>query len=560
MDYSKEYGEWLEKAVIDPDIASELRTIASDGDAVNDRFYRDLEFGTGGLRGVIGAGRNRMNVYTVGRVTQGLSDYIRANFPEGSRSVAVSYDSRIKSDLFARTASAIFAENGIRVHIYPELMPTPALSFAVRHLGASAGVMITASHNPSEYNGYKVYNSAGCQVTDAAASEISSYIEKVDLFGGISFGDFDELMDAGMISYIESETVTAFIENVKAQSLIASENIDRSVAVVYTPLNGTGLSCVTRTLRECGYTNISLVEEQSYPDGTFATCPYPNPEIRQAMQKGIEKAERIGADLLVATDPDCDRVGIAVREKSGEYRLLTGNETGILLTEYICERREALGTMPDRPLLIKTIVTSGLAGAIAESHGVEVMNVLTGFKYIGEQIGLLEQKGEEDRYIFGFEESYGYLAGTYVRDKDGVVASMMILDMYSWWHSQGISLIEKLDGIYSRYGYWLNTLYSYQFEGESGFRRMKEIMTDLRTKGIGSIENESITDYLKGVGTLPPSDVVRFALADGSSIIVRPSGTEPKLKAYFSVKASGEADAERTEKELTKAFREAIGV
>lgn len=552
------YELWLRKALRDRDLTSELESVAGDEAAVTERFYRQLEFGTGGLRGIIGAGTNRMNVYTVGRVSQGLADYVKAHFPEGKRSIAVSYDSRIKSEYFSREASAVFAENGIKVYIYPELMPTPALSFAVRHLGCAAGVMMTASHNPSEYNGYKVYNSAGCQVTDDAASEISSFIDKADYFEDVSFGSWDELLEKGMISFIGEDTVTAYIENVKSQSLVADEEeLDRDVAIVYTPLNGTGLRPVVRTLSECGYTNISVVEEQREPDGTFPTCPYPNPEIRQAMEKGIEKAKSAGADLLIATDPDCDRVGIAVKD-NGEYRLLTGNETGILLTEYICELRCFKDTMPEDPLIIKTIVTTEMIEPIAKRWGVRIKDVLTGFKYIGEQIGFLEEKGEESRYVFGFEESYGYLAGTYVRDKDAVVASMMICDMFAYYRARGKSLPEKLAELYSKYGYYLNTLYSFGFEGQEGFYRMRQIMEKLRESGLSpaGIETVSVKDYSRGIEGLPVSDVLKFYLPDGGTVVVRPSGTEPKLKVYLSVKSDDEDSAREEEKKLSASVRQ----
>ncbi|MBO7700420.1 MAG: phospho-sugar mutase [Eubacteriaceae bacterium] len=552
------YELWLRKALRDRDLTSELESVAGDETAVTERFYRQLEFGTGGLRGIIGAGTNRMNVYTVGRVSQGLADYVKAHFPERKRSIAVSYDSRIKSEYFSREASAVFAENGIKVYIYPELMPTPALSFAVRHLGCAAGVMMTASHNPSEYNGYKVYNSAGCQVTDEAASEISSFIDKADYFEDVSFGSWDELLEKGMISFIGEDTVTAYIENVKSQSLVADEEeLDRDVAIVYTPLNGTGLRPVVRTLSECGYTNISVVEEQREPDGTFPTCPYPNPEIRQAMEKGIEKAKSAGADLLIATDPDCDRVGIAVKD-NGEYRLLTGNETGILLTEYICELRCFKDTMPEDPLIIKTIVTTEMIEPIAKRWGVRIKDVLTGFKYIGEQIGFLEEKGDESRYVFGFEESYGYLAGTYVRDKDAVVASMMICDMFAYYRARGKSLPEKLAELYSKYGYYLNTLYSFGFEGQEGFYRMRQIMEKLRESGLSpaGIETVSVKDYSRGIEGLPVSDVLKFYLPDGGTVVVRPSGTEPKLKVYLSVKSDDEDSAREEEKKLSASVRQ----
>lgn len=541
-----QYEKWLEKAVADADVQAELRAIAADDARIEDAFYRNLAFGTGGLRGVIGAGTNRMNVYTVAKASQGLSDYVNANFPEESRKIAVSYDSRIKSDLFAKVASGVFAANGIEVAIYTELMPTPCLSYAVRALHCAAGIMVTASHNPSKYNGYKVYGADGCQITTEAAEKILAEIEKLDIFEDVKLGDFDALMAAGKISYIGGEVYTNFVEEVKKQSLLGKDDvIDRDVAIVYTPLNGTGLKPVTRTLKETGFTNITVVPEQEKPDGNFPTCPYPNPEIREAMALGMEYAAKCNADLLLATDPDCDRVGIAVKDKNGEYVLLSGNQTGCLLLDYVCAQRTKNGTMPQDAVMVKTIVTTDLGEQIASHYGVRTINVLTGFKFIGEQIGYLEAKGREDSYIFGFEESYGYLSGSYVRDKDAVDGAFLICEMFAYYKTKGISLIDKLNELYAAYGYCLNTLHSYEFDGAAGFDKMQNIMKAFRGE-ITAFGGKKITtslDYAKGLDGLPKSDVLKFLLEDNCSVVVRPSGTEPKLKFYISVSAADEQAA-----------------
>ena len=551
-----EYKRWMEKAAdpgfSDPDVVQELREMAGDTEKISDAFYRSLAFGTGGLRGVIGAGTNRMNIHTIAKASQGLADYVNSHFPEGRRRIAVSYDSRIKSDLFAKRASGVFAANGIEVYIYPELMPTPCLSFAVRKLGCASGIMVTASHNPSKYNGYKVYGPDGCQITENAAEAITEAIVKLDMFDDIRFMDFSEGMKAGKIRFIEDDVYTAFVEEVKKQSLLEGETINKDVAIVYSPLNGTGLKPVLRTLKESGYTNITVVKEQEQPDGHFPTCPYPNPEIREAMELGLEYARRNHADLLLATDPDCDRVGIAVKNENGEYQLLSGNETGILLLDYICSRRQATGGMPEDPVLVKTVVTTDLGDRIASHYGVRTVNVLTGFKFIGEQIGLLEKEGKQDSYIFGFEESYGYLSGIYVRDKDGVDGAFLICEMFSYYASKGISLLEKLEELYRTYGYYRNTLHSYEFDGAEGFAKMQQIMADMRTgvDGFGGRKAEKILDYEKGIDGLPKSDVMKFLLEDRCSIVVRPSGTEPKLKVYISVGAKDQEEAEKKEQEI----------
>ena len=554
MTVQEKYALWLEKAVADPDVAAELKAISGDDAKIEDAFYRDLAFGTGGLRGVIGAGTNRMNVYTVAKASQGLADYVVKHFPEEERSIAVSYDSRIKSDLFARVASDVFVANGIKVHLYPQLMPTPCLSFAVRHLHCAAGIMVTASHNPSKYNGYKVYGADGCQITTEAAEIILNEIQKLDLFNDVKRCSFDEALASGKISMIGEDVYSAFVEAVKGQSMLDDKTpVNKDVAIVYSPLNGTGLKPVLRTLKETGYTNITVVKEQELPDGNFPTCPYPNPEIREAMALGMDYAKRCNADLLLATDPDCDRVGIAVKDKNGEYVLLTGNETGMLLLDYICARRTAMGRMPEDPMMVKTIVTIDMAERIAAHYGVRTVNVLTGFKFIGEQIGMLEKKGAEDSYIFGFEESYGYLSGSYVRDKDAVDGAFLICEMFAYYATQGVSLLDKLAELYAVYGYTLNTLHSYEFEGSSGFEKMQGIMKSFRegVEEFGGLKVEKCLDYDLGLDGLPKSDVLKYLLEDNCSVVVRPSGTEPKLKAYISVCAPSLEEARKVEEKIT---------
>lgn len=553
----EEYIRWLKYAVEDKDLIEELKEMQEDGAKQEDAFYRNLEFGTGGLRGVIGAGTNRMNIYTVAKASQGLAEYVK-NHGGQKKGIAVSYDSRIKSDVFARVAAQVFAGNGIQVYIYDELMPTPCLSFAVRRLGCEAGIMVTASHNPSKYNGYKVYGSDGCQITTEAAAAILDEIEAVDIFEGILKMNFDEAVDCGRIRWISSEVTADFVDCVKKQSVLGTlDQVDKDVAIVYSPLNGTGLKPVLRTLGESGFTNITVVKEQEAPDGHFPTCPYPNPEIREAMALGIEYAKERDADLLLATDPDCDRVGIAVKDEQGNHVLLSGNETGMLLLDYICSRRRANGTMPEHPVMIKTIVTIDMAERIAAHYGVETKNVLTGFKFIGEQIGLLEEKGQESSYIFGFEESYGYLSGSYVRDKDGVNAAFLICEMFAYYKAQGISLWQKLKELYQTYGYCLNTLHSFTFEGAAGFLRMKEIMASLR-QGIDMIGGKRVLeclDYSRGLDGLPKSDVLKFMLEDYCSVVIRPSGTEPKMKVYLSVSAEDMEMAGRIEAEMAESLK-----
>ena len=548
MNYREEYERWLELA---NDEMKELLKGYSEKE-IEDSFYRNLAFGTGGLRGTIGAGTNRMNVHTVGKASQGLADYLNKTCENPS--VVIGFDSRIKSDVFAKVVAEVFSANGIHVYLWPELNPVPTVSFATRCLHASAGVMITASHNPSKYNGYKVYGADGCQITTEAAVEILTEIEKLDIFADVKSGGNAE------IEFIKPELLTAFIEEVKGQSVLFGEEVDKNVAIVYSPLNGTGYIPVTRTLSEMGYTNITLVEEQRLPDGNFPTCPYPNPEIKEALALGLEYAKKNNADLLLATDPDCDRVGIAVKDKNGEYQLLSGNEVGLLLLDYICSQRLKHNRMPADPVMVKTIVTMDLGERIAAHYGVRTIDVLTGFKFIGEQIGLLEKAGKADSYIFGFEESYGYLTGSYVRDKDGVNGAYTICEMFSYYKTKGISLLEKLDEIYKEYGYCLNTLHSYEFDGAAGFTKMQEIMKEFH-KGLDMIGGKKVIetfDYSKGLNGLPKSDVLKYMLEGNCSVIVRPSGTEPKLKTYISVSAENKEEAEQLETvivgELKKCF------
>ncbi len=536
--WMERYENWLKNTADDADMAAELRSMQDNREVVESAFSKDLSFGTGGLRGIIGAGTDRMNRYTVARASQGVASYIKERFPEGDRKAAVSYDSRNKSREFAEMAAGVLAANGIDVWIYPELMPTPCLSFAVRYLHCAMGVMITASHNPAEYNGYKVYGSDGGQITLEAASEIQGRIEKTDIFRGVEYLLFQDGLASGRIHYIPSEVSTAYMEAVKGLSL-ERENADihKDLKIVYSPLNGTGLKPVLRALKEMGYMDVTVVKEQEKPDGTFPTCRVPNPELPEAMALGIAYAESSGADLFFATDPDCDRIGVAVREEDGTYRILTGNETGILLFDYICRRRVEAGTMPENPVLVKTIVTTDMAERIAEHYGVSVVNVLTGFKYIGEQIGRLESKHRKNDYIFGFEESCGYLSGTHARDKDAVNGALLVCEMASYYKRQGLSLLMRLEELYKEYGYYISELKSYEFKGLQGQADMKKVMKKLRgpVKEIAGLQVVSRTDYLKEETGLPKSDVLKFVLEGGGcTLTVRPSGTEPKLKVYIS--------------------------
>mgnify|MGYP005778951077 CR=1 FL=1 len=551
----KRYEQWVACAAENDELADELQAMKDDPKKKEDAFFKDLSFGTGGLRGILGAGPNRMNVYTVARAARGVAAYVKANFAPSERRIAISYDSRIHSDLFARISAQVFAGAGIEAWIYPELMPTPCLSFAVRQLRCAAGVMVTASHNPAEYNGYKVYGPDGCQITEEAAAQILARIEAEEMFGAEELSSFEEGLAAGQIRLIGEDVYAEYVRRVSEQSVLtAEENIDKNVSIVYTPLNGTGLKPVLRTLKENGYGNITVVEEQREPDGSFPTCPYPNPEIREAMELGIRYAAREDAELVLATDPDCDRVGIAVKGPEGRHVLLSGNETGMLLLDYLCARRAEQRRLPENPVFIKTIVTTDMAQRIAARYGVGCINVLTGFKYIGEQIGRLEREGRAEDFVFGFEESYGYLSGSYVRDKDGVVASLLICEMFAWYKSRGVALYDRLMELYKEYGFCLNTLHSYSFPGAAGFVRMQEIMKSLRESSeiFAGIQITERKDYRDGIDGLPPSDVLRFALEGGGSVVIRPSGTEPKIKAYICVSALDQAAAKAAEAELAE--------
>ena len=565
------YKLWCEKAVDDPDLQTELKSIEGDEEAIKDRFYRDLEFGTGGLRGVIGAGAYRLNIYTIRRATQGLADYVNGAFENGS--VAIAYDSRIKSDVFAKEAASVLAANGIKVYIYPELMPTPMLSWAVRALKCNAGIVVTASHNPAKYNGYKVYGDDGCQITLDVANTVIGKINAVPMFDGAKLMGFDEGVASGKIELIGQYVIEAYLDKVQEQGIHTDLVADSGLKVVYTPLNGTGNKPVRAILKRIGIKEVTVVPEQENPDGNFPTCPFPNPEIEEALAKGLELCKTVKPDLLLATDPDCDRVGIAVPSPEGDYVLFSGNEVGAMLFEYICEERIKLGTMPEKPVGVKTIVTTDIVKAMAEKYGVELRNVLTGFKFIGEQIGFLEKDGEDNRYIFGFEESYGYLAGSYVRDKDAVVASMLICEMAAFYRTKGISLLEAREKMYKTYGNYVHSQSSFTCEGASGMERMKELMSMLRTdtpKEIGGLKVVSFADYMaseetciecgkKTPITLPKSDVLAFNLEQGASVIIRPSGTEPKIKAYYTTIGETKEAASKLRDTIADDFKSILG-
>lgn len=568
--YTDTYKRWLEKATEDPDLIPELQSISGKDEEIKDRFAIDLSFGTAGLRGVIGAGTNRMNIYTVRRATQGFAAYLIESASNGKKpSVAISYDSRNKSELFAKEAACVLAGNGISVHLYNTLQPVPALSFAVRELRCSAGLMITASHNPAKYNGYKVYGPDGCQLTTEAAEAVLLEIERLDTFKDIHKTTFTAALESGLISYIPDEVLESFYAHIKAQAIRPGLAKNSGLKLVYSPLNGAGNVPVRRILSDIGITDITIVPEQEKPDGNFPTCPYPNPEIREALSLGLALAEKTGADLMLATDPDADRVGIAVRDKDGAYHLLSGNEVGVLLLDYICAGRIEAGTMPGRPVMVKSIVTTPMADAVAQSYGVEAVNVLTGFKFIGETILKLEEKGEKNRFIFGFEESYGYLAGTYVRDKDAVVASMLICEMAAYYRQQGSSLYEALNNLYAKHGRYLSIVDSFSFEGLAGMQHMADIMANLRAKPLAEIagltvlsvadyENHTVTDCTTGLVKtldLPASDVLFYHLTDGASVIVRPSGTEPKVKVYYATRGANLEAAQLVQQRLASAMQ-----
>jgi len=567
MEIQQLYAQWTEHATEDADLQAELQDIRGKDEEIFDRFYRELEFGTAGLRGVIGAGTNRMNIYTVRKATQGLADYIKE---VGGTSAAIAYDSRIKSDLFAKEAARELAANEIKVYLYQELMPTPMLSYAVRELSCTAGIVVTASHNPAKYNGYKAYGADGCQLSVENSAKVLEYVDKVPMFGGAKLVDFEAALADGRIEYIGQDLIDRYLDTVISYAI---EPVTADLKVIYTPLNGTGNKPVRKILDMIGIKNIKVVPQQEYPDGNFPTAPYPNPEIRQAFECGLKMAEADPADLLLATDPDADRVGIAVRDGEG-YTLMTGNEVGALLLNYILSRKAANGTLPPNPMAVKTIVTTQLAAKIAEKYGCQMVDVLTGFKYIGEQVGLLEAKGEENRFIFGFEESYGYTAGSYVRDKDAVIASMLICEMAAYYKSMGKSLLEVLADLYKEHGIFCCSQTGFTFEGAAGMETMKKIMADLRNTPPTTINGDAVTAVLDfGISvetdmvtgkqtpiTLPKSDVLYYRMGNaGDNVIVRPSGTEPKIKIYITAIADTEEKAKAKSdgwlKELSAQFK-----
>lgn len=572
MDIKKLYNEWLENAVEDKDLTAELESIKNNEDEIYDRFYTALKFGTAGLRGIIGAGTNRMNIYVVRQATQGLANYVLKKYGKGS--VAISHDSRIKADLFMNEAARVLAANGIKVYITSELQPTPVLSYLVRYFKCQAGIMVTASHNPAAYNGYKAYGEDGCQMTDVAANTVYDEISKLDMFKDVKIADFDEAVSNGMIEYVDESVYDTYLEKVMEQQVNPGICEGADLKVVYTPLNGTGNKLVRKVLGKIGVKDVIVVSEQELPDGNFTTCPYPNPEIKEALAKGLELCEKEQPDLLLATDPDADRVGIAVKDYDGSYRLISGNEDGVMLTNYILSCKKASGKLPEKPVVVKTIVTTKLINKLCEKYDCELKNVLTGFKYIGEVILNLEKKHEENRYLFGFEESYGYLSGTYVRDKDAVVASMLVCEMAAYYKKQGKSLAEVIDGLYEEFGYYLNQTYSFEFDGAAGMQKMADIMTAVRDnipKSIAGYDVVKVSDYLLKKETeiatgsaadieLPKSNVIALHLSGDNAVIIRPSGTEPKIKLYITSVGKNKADATEICEKLVIASKEILGI
>ena len=554
--YQDEYERWLQAELQDVDLKTELQNIKGDDDAIKERFAVALKFGTAGLRGTLGAGTNRMNIWVVRQATQGVADWVKTQ--GGTQTVAISYDSRLKGWNFARDAAGVLAANGIHVRIYDELMPVPALSFATRYYHCNAGIMVTASHNPAKYNGYKAYGPDGCQMTDEAADIVYQQIQKTDVLTGAKYMSFAEGVNKGLIQFVEDDCKNALYEAIEACQIRPGIAATSGLKLVYSPLNGTGLVPVTRVLNDIGIHDITIVPEQEYPNGYFTTCSYPNPEILDALKKGLELAEQTGADLMLATDPDADRVGIAMKCPDGSYELVTGNEMGVLLLDYICAGRIEQGTMPAKPVAVKSIVSTPLANAVAEHYGVELRETLTGFKWIGDQIAQLEAAGEVNRFIFGFEESYGYLAGPYVRDKDAVIGSMLICEMAAYYRSIGSSIKQRLEEIYKEYGRYLNKVDSFEFPGLSGMDKMAGIMNDLRTnppKDFAGKKVVKVMDYTKPEETgLPAANVLIYSLDDGSTVVVRPSGTEPKIKAYYTTLGKDLAEAEAEKEKLAAAL------
>ena len=572
MEIMKAYNEWCKNAVEDKDLIAELESIKNDENEIYERFYTSLTFGTAGLRGIIGAGTNRMNIYVVRQATQGLANYVINKYGNGS--VAISHDSRIKADLFMIEAARVLAANGIKVYITKELQPTPVLSYLVRYFKCQAGIMVTASHNPAAYNGYKAYGEDGCQMTDVAATAVYDEICKLDIFNDVKTVDFDEALKSGMIEYVDESVYETYLDKVMEQQVNPGICKDADLKVVYTPLNGAGNKLVRKILDRIGVTDVTVVKEQELPDGNFTTCPYPNPEIKEALAKGLELCEQEQPDLLLATDPDADRVGIAVKDYDGSYRLITGNEDGVMLTNYILSCKKANGTLPENPVVVKTIVTTKLINKLCEKYGCELKNVLTGFKYIGEIILNLEKNHEENRYLFGFEESYGYLSGTYVRDKDAVVASMLVCEMAAYYKKQGKSLAEVIDGLYEEFGYYLNKTYSFEFEGAAGMQKMSDIMSSVREnmpEAVDKYKVVKVSDYMLKKETdiktgensdinLPKSNVISLNLEGDNAVIIRPSGTEPKIKLYITAVGSDKADAEAICESLVKSSKELLGI
>ena len=555
--YMDDYKRWLEADLEDPALKAELLAINGQDEEIKDRFAVALKFGTAGLRGVLGAGSNRMNIYVVRQATQGLANWVKTQ--GGNQLVAISYDSRINSDVFARTAACVLAANGIKVRIYDALMPVPALSFATRYYKANAGIMVTASHNPAKYNGYKAYGPDGCQMTDEAADIVYAEIQKTDILNGAKIMSFEDGLAQGLIQYVEDACKEALYDAIKARSIRPGLCKTAGLKLVYSPLNGSGLVPVMRVLNDIGIDDITIVPEQKDPDGNFPTCPYPNPEIFEALRLGLELAKETGADLMLATDPDADRVGIAMKCPDGSYELVSGNEVGVLLLDYICEGRIETGTMPKNPVAVKSLVSTPLADAVAANYGVEMRNVLTGFKWIGDQIASLEAAGEVERFILGFEESYGYLAGPYVRDKDAIIGSMLICEMAAYYRSIGSSLKERMEAIYAKYGRYLNKIDSFEFPGLTGMDKMAGIMTGLRENPpaeIGGYKVIQVTDYKKTEETgLPAANVLVYGLEGGATVIVRPSGTEPKVKAYYTTLGKDLAEAQAQKDTLAAALK-----
>jgi len=552
-----DYKRWMDTDLEDPALKAELESIEGNEEEIKDRFAVALKFGTAGLRGVLGAGSNRMNIYVVRQATQGLANWVKTQ--GGNQLVAISYDSRINSDVFAKTAACVLAANGIKVRIYDALMPVPALSFATRYYEANAGVMVTASHNPAKYNGYKAYGPDGCQMTDEAADIVYAEIQKTDILTGAKMMSFEEGIEKGLIEYVGDDCKEALYDAIKARSVRPGICETAGLKLVYSPLNGSGLVPVMRILKDIGISDITIVPEQQYPDGNFPTCPYPNPEIFEALRLGLELAKKEGADLMLATDPDADRVGIAMKCPDGTYELVSGNEVGVLLLDYICAARIEKGTMPEKAVAVKSIVSTPLADAVAANYGVELRGVLTGFKWIGDQIAQLEAAGEVDRFIFGFEESYGYLAGPYVRDKDAIIGSMLICEMAAYYRSIGSSIKQRLEEIYAKYGRYLNKVDSFEFPGLSGMDKMAGIMEDLRKNPPAEFAGYAVTkvtDYKNTAETgLPAANVLIYKLDGGAEVIVRPSGTEPKIKTYFTTLGKDLAEAQAQKDALAEALK-----